>query len=295
MTKYLVLIIFLLFAKLTTAQLTSSYTMKLIAVAESYVFKSQFNADSDKIFYLSNSSEKSQLFEFDLLNDSINHISDFKSLVLDFEVHPVTKNFLIVANDTSYQLIDNAGNQLKESKLNNRNAKFLQPVFNSNGNLLAFLGKTNPKDAFSMMTYDFKYDNLNQHFKHSENAHEPDWSPKSDYLSYHEFNPINNTSLIQIVGWDGRPLFQIKSDTVKLSNANWGVSSTKFLCVAVNDYFYYIFVLRTDGQHVETVLKSKFPLSDPDWSPDGKKISVTVSPLDGLKQLWIIDLEKNTN
>ncbi len=269
--------------------------MKLIAESDRYEFKSQFNADSDKIFYLSNSSDKNQLTVFNLLNDSINYISEFESPLIDFEVHPVSKSFLIVAYDTSYFLVDNSGNELKESKLNKRNIVFLEPAFNSNGNLLAFLGKKNRNDAFSLMTYDFKYDNLNQHFRHSENAHEPDWSPKSDYLSYHELRPLYNTSVIQIVGWDGRPLFQIQSDTVKLSNANWGASSTKFACIAANDYFYYIFVLRTDGKHVETILKSKSPLSYPDWSPNGKKISVTVSPLDGLKQLWIIDLETNTD
>jgi hypothetical protein len=295
MIKFNLLLLGLFFIKLASSQLVSSYSMKLIAETENSDFKSQFNTNSDKLFYVLNSWEKAGLIVYDLINDTSSCSVSQNNTIIDFEVHPITKRFLIISNETNYSMIDSIGNDLIESKLKKRNIMLLEPAFNSNGNLLAFLGKVNRQDNFSLMTYDLKYDNLNQHFDPSDKVHEPDWSPKSDYLSYHKESPLNNTSLIEIVGWDGKPAFQIQSDTVKLSYANWGASSTKFICIASNDYFYYIFVMRTNGNHSETILKSKYPLSYPDWSGDGKKISVTVNTMDGIKQLWVIDLEKNTD
>ncbi|MDV7396931.1 hypothetical protein RZS08_36370, partial [Arthrospira platensis SPKY1] len=88
---------------------------------------------------------------------------------------------------------------------------------------MAFSGKTINEKHFQLMTFDFKYDNLNILTQSDSDIQYPRWSADGKRISYHSLKNTNkNMQTITLVHWDGIPDTQISNDSLSLSQASWG-------------------------------------------------------------------------
>lgn len=201
-------------------------------------------------------------------------------------------NFMLI--DVTGKLAECGTSKLEKQwqTLSNRVSQIEEAALNKHVNLLALYGKVNQNDRNHLMTYDLRYDNLNTIYCHSSSGKELSWSPQSAYLSYTIPESYESLRSIGICRWDGSCVTQIRSDTVELSGAKWGLSSTKFACIAKSGSSSYIFVLKTDGSLVEKVLQTSMSIISIAWSPNGLYLAAILQKEDeNTNELWLIDLE----
>lgn len=253
--------------------------------------KPTFTADGQKIIFVSNRDNNQGIFSICLENNQVEALSSDSLSFSDFTIHKENQQILAVSSDGLAYWIGSNGKTFPAKAINNRAYRIASPSLNTTGNLLCFIGKNENSLYPTLFTYDRKYDNLNTHFGNQKGVNHPDWSPKSDYIIYNIDNEYYKTSYLEIKRWDASYITTIQSDTVQLKDANWGASSTKFICIGHTAFYYYLFILHVDGTLKEVVFKSERPLSQPDWSDDGTKIVVVMEEKELHKKLLIIDLQ----
>lgn len=173
-----------------------------------------------------------------------------------------------------------------------RNVEMLYPAFNKNGNLLAFSGKTNNDQYDQLMTFDFKYDNLNTLTKSDRDVHYPRWSPDGKIISYQTNNPKRwYMKEIVLVNWDGSPAMTVSNDTLSLSHASWGKSNTRFVCVGENQNGYWLLIYLINEEKYIELAFSQSIISFPIWSLEGNKIVFVHEPETEKKELILLTIE----
>ncbi len=253
--------------------------------------KPKFTSDGQQIIFVSNRENKQGIFSIYLKDNQIESLCSDSSAFTDFTIHRRNQQILAVNSDGLAYWIASNGKATAAKAINKRAYFIGSPSLNTTGNLLCFIGKNENSLYPTLFTYDRKYDNLNTHFGNQKGVSNPDWSPKSDFIIYNINNEDYKTSHLEIKRWDASFITTIQSDTVQLKDANWGASSTKFICVGRTAFYHYLFILHVDGTLKEVVFKSERPLSQPDWSDDGTKIVVVLEENDFQKKLLLIDLQ----
>ncbi|MDP2235721.1 MAG: hypothetical protein Q8J88_04735 [Bacteroidales bacterium] len=287
------LILFLIFLPWKSeAQLVSDFPVKQITSGAFHDANPVFSNDGQTILFDSDRNGKRQLFSIGI-TDSIPQlaISDTSELFMP-AWHPNGETIFGVKKKSDVWLPYESKDSKSYKILAKRKVQMQNPDFNAAGNLLAFSGKNDNDKNWKLMTYDFRYDNMNEVVKASEDISYPRWSPKGLYISFHrqKDNP-GQTGNIEIIHWNGSPYATISSDTLQLSQASWGSSTGKIACIGQNFKGYWLLIITTDGKNILPVAFSNHKISSPDWSSDGRYIVAALSEYSWKQTLFLIDLE----
>lgn len=172
-----------------------------------------------------------------------------------------------------------------------REIKANAPQFNHQGNLLLFIGQRQSQQQTHIYTYDFVYDNLNQ-LTRNVVAKNPRWSPSDELISFHTND--GQSSKITLLSWYGATYGEIKSDSLKLFDADWADSDYKLIYIGHNSRRHYLISSRRNGEDFRVLLESKFLLSNPIWIPKTEKVLVTCTNSQGKRMMLMLNLDEQT-
>jgi len=289
--KFLLICLLILTWK-AEAQLVSDFHVRQITFGIYHDANPVFSKDGKTILFDSDRNGRRQLFSIGIA-DSIPQlvVSDTNELFMP-AWHPNGETIFGVKKESDSWLPYESKDSRGFRTLAKRKVQMQHPDFNTSGNLLAFGGKTANDKNWKLMTYDFRYDNLNEVVKVSEDISFPRWSPKGLYLSFHrQKENTGQSGFIEIIHWNGSPYATISSDTLQLSQASWGSSTGKIACVGKNFKGYWLLIISTDGKTISPVAFSRHKISSPDWSPDGRYIVAALSEYSWKQELFLIDLD----
>jgi Tol biopolymer transport system component len=289
--KFLLLFLLILPWK-TEAQLVSDFHVRQITFGGFHNAHPVFSRDNETILFDSDRNGKRQFYSIHI-NDSIPELILQDTLELFMPaLRPYGEVAFGVKKNSEIWLPYESKNSRSFKLLEKRKVQMQFPDFNEAGNLIAFSGKNDNDKYWKLMTYDFRYDNLNEVVKASEDISFPRWSPKGLYLSFHrEKENAVQSGFIEIIHWNGSPQTQISNDTLQLSQANWGSSVNKVTCIGKNEKGYWLLIVSTDGKNIIPVAFSKHKISRPDWSSDGRYIVASISEYTWKQELFLIDLD----
>lgn len=290
--KFLLLFLLLIIHWNTEAQLVSDYSVRQITFGNYHDANPVFSKDNRTILFDSNRNGKRQLFSIGI-SDSVPMLvlADTNELFMP-AWHPNGETILSIRKNSDSWLPYESKSTKNFKQLEKRKVQMRFPDFNEAGNLLAFSGKNSNDKYWNLVTYDFRYDNLNEVVKVSEDISYPRWSPRGLYLSFQRQKENSGPSgFIEIIHWNGSPYAHITSDTLQLSQANWGSSTAKIACVGQNENGYWLLIISTDGKTITPVAFSRHKISSPDWSSDGRYIVAAFSEFSWKQELYLIDLD----
>lgn len=273
------------------AQWQTEYPVYPLTTGEWNDTKPTFSTESQEIIFVSNRHGRQGLYSLSLKDNDVKEIYKDSIEFVNYTIHKKNGQLLAVSKDGLGYWIGSEGKATAAKAINKRAYKIESLGLNTTGTLLCFIGKRENSLYPTLFTYDRKYDNINPHFGKQKGMNNPNWSPKSEYIIYDITNQDYKTSHLEIRRWDGSYITEIKADSAQLKDANWGVSSTKFICVARTASYHYLFLMQLDGTLKEVILRSEKPLSHPDWSDDGTKIVVVMEGEDQKSHLLLIDLQ----
>lgn len=174
--------------------------------------------------------------------------------------------------------------------LNKRKVEMRFPALNSGNNLIVFSGKQKNDKYFSLMSYDFRYDNLNVLLVANRDINYPRWSAKANFISYDTYS-ADERPIIGIMRWDRSPYAHLISDTLQLYQASWGATERRLLCVGKNENGYQLLLINLSGEMYKVLATSNKPLFFPVWSFDGRYVAVVLQEEKQLHRLLLFDLE----
>ncbi|GAB1417572.1 hypothetical protein MASR2M12_03370 [Bacteroidales bacterium] len=285
-------VFFFLFPTWIGAQFVSDYDLKLVFTSDDQLCCLSENTENESVAFIVCSADKSAIIRFGFKTEAINILSslDFKARCLTAD--PQTGRFYILDNNGEISISEPVNDKRHKLKLlANRGLIFNEMKFNKSGNLLALIGRHRSEDQYKLMTFDFKYDNLNEHFEGSNVYSNLNWSGSSGLISVTHLNIPVFTSDIRIFDWSGKHIIDIHSDTIRLSQAVWGNSSSRFVCVGQSATGYSLLKFKNDGQLTELIIKSNDPILEPFFADTNRKLFFFTKNSEQRMQLWYIDLE----
>lgn len=226
------------------------------------------------------------------VNDSVNTLSLPYNAKMPAPIPHQGANALFFVDDTLLEAHINTDRNSYYEKFHKRKIRLKHPVFNHNGNLMAFSGKTINEKHFQLMTFDFKYDNLNILTKSTTDIQYPRWSADGKKISYH--TPKANKKSVQeitLVHWDGLPASKVSNDSLSLSHASWGRSNTRFVCIGENQKGFWLLIYFLKENHFTELAFSTSPISYPVWSTIENKIVFLHQPLADKKELILLTID----
>lgn len=270
------------------AQIHSDYQLKKL-LDNTLPFQSITFAGIDSAFYYLHQNEKnSKIIKFDPAKSAEYDYYTTEDQLNSFAVVPKNGGLLLLPSEKApYYLNDSRKSVFRKLAQREINAK--EAVFNHSGNLLAIIEMNPASGERQLMTYDLKYDNLNKQFQVKGNISNLRWSGKSEFLSLTVADTGNYSSDILIVSWDARPKAYIHSDTIRLSETEWGGFSGRFLCSGKAASGHYLLLMKTDGTLVETVAFTTYPIKNILWTENGKKIYFSVEVNPNFYVFWFLD------
>ncbi len=294
--KQNILLFFCLFSctltRHTQAQFVSDYDYFSVFTSENPLCCLSEHPEKNALMFLISSQSNSVLMTYDYKNQQIEADNSFEHPILNYSKDP--KNGKIYFVDQKGRLISKEPGNSKKSKeklLSQRNLQLREAAFNSSGNLIALIAKHSYDARFSLMTFDFIYENLNEHFAFGNNYTHVGWSGQSAMISVTSLNMAKQFSEIRIFSWEGKHLIDIQSDTMRLSQAAWGNSSLRFVCIGEAASGYFLLKYKPDGELIETLLKSNNPISSPFLADENKKLFFLTHDKQNKITLWYLDLE----
>lgn len=224
--------------------------------------------------------------------DSVNILNLSYNATMPAPIPQQGATALFLVEDTLLQAhIYPDGNGFYE-KFQKRKVKLKYPVFNQNGGLMAFSGKTINDRYYQLMTFDFKYDNLNVLTKTASDIQYPRWSADGKKISYHSPKTTNKSMQeITLVHWDGMPDRKVSNDSLSLSYASWGKSNTRFVCVGENQKGFWLLLYLFKENRFTELAFSTSPISNPVWSTNENKIVFLHQPRADKKELILLTID----
>ena len=183
-----------------------------------------------------------------------------------------------------------SGNYRFLSRFGERKIFLRHPNFNITGNLLAFSAYTPYDKNWRLMTYDLKYDNLNEMQGLPSGISYPVWSPKGTYIAF--VLPSEHLARKQagLVRWDGTGLRLISSESMSYEFISWPGSEQYVILTARDTEKWYVIRMLISKGEEEKLYCSETPLKFAQWIPQSGKIAF-------LKQnhqqweLWLLDAD----
>ncbi|PKP53383.1 MAG: hypothetical protein CVT92_04385 [Bacteroidetes bacterium HGW-Bacteroidetes-1] len=292
MRSLLVLCIVIVFSHLSArGQIITEYVCNKITSGAFFDDNPVFSPDGKTILFDSNRKGIRQLFLLQIHGSLLIQETDNEYPVIIPSFHPDGKTIVASCHEGyRYSVFDSDGSK-KLFQLKKRKVEIQSPSYNPSANLLLFKGKTSNDKHWKVMTYDFRYDNLNEVFKTEIDIENPRWSPKGMYISFDlKKNEYENDSKIGITHWNGSPYEIISSDTMKVSQATWGNLMGKIACVGNNEKGYWLLIARIEDNSFVPLIFSTQPILNPDWSSDGQSIVFALNESEFKQNLWILNL-----
>lgn len=175
------------------------------------------------------------------------------------------------------------------SRFGQRKIFLRQPTFNSAGNLLAFSAFTPYKSEWRLMTYDLKYDNLNEMSHLPSQISFPVWSPRGAYIAFvlPSEHPLRNKA--GVVRWDATGLRFLESDSLNIGFASWPDSEHYLLLTANSTAGWYVLRQRLAGDKPQILYASTRPLRFAIWIPQSRQVAF-LRQEDGCQWgLWLLN------
>ncbi|GEM_PF-4849931 len=285
-------VIFILFPLWIEAQIVSDYNLKLVFVSDDQLCCLSERPESESVAFILSDEEKSRIMSFDFKTGTIEALSsiDFKTSSLTAD--PQTGRLYILDKNGQIRTDETLTDKKHKMKLLAKRGLVLREIrFNQSGNLLALIGRHRSESRYKLMTFDFKYDNLNEHFEGGNIYRNLNWSGSSGLISVTHLNKPVFASDIRIFDWSGKHIIDIHSDTVRLSQAVWGNSSSRLVCVGQSATGYSLLKFKNDGQLAEVLIKSNDPVFEPFFAGNNRKLFFFTKNSEQKMQLWYIDLE----
>ncbi len=249
-----------------------------------------WSPDGSRIVYTSRRSVYEQLFIMDietLLAEQLTHIQGHAR---NPSWHPDGRQILFDAEfGGRREMYILPGPQYQAKILFQRDIEAHSGMLNANANLLVFIGKGPYERHWNVYTYDFTYNNLNKITRHNNHCHFPRWSPKADYISYHQLRQ-SNTSKPGILHWYGKPAFTTSFKGIPAFDLSWSPDGYKIVYVVKENDWHHIYKSRRDGSEKVLLYSSGQKLSQPAWSPSGDSIVFCMASVDGTQHLWLLRL-----
>lgn len=161
------------------------------------------------------------------------------------------------------------------SLLFERNIRARQANFPSTEKLVYFSGYDELVKQWQIYSFEFYYQNLNKLTAKAVKNHHPVVSPDEDHVLFVNSNNNYPFDQLHIMNWYGdeeQKLFEMN-----ITDPSWDNSGLKLYFISKKDSrkgdLYSIWI---DGSHLERLTKSAYEMRNPQVSPDGKYLAVSV-------------------
>ncbi len=235
-----------------------------------------WSEDGNLIFYQTDKNGNRDIYAYDLKADSTMDVATTKY----DEQHPVWwpgHNGVVYDKtvDGMPFLFYYRFDKKTTAPLFNRTIKCKQPSFDPDGRLVAFSGYDRETNRWQIFTYDFIYDNLNRLTKGKQTALFPVFSPKGNKLLYQtQQYATDTTGTLFLINWYGQPLKEY--ETAPLLKATFTPNEWRIIYVSGNKEGCRLESMRKDGSSVYILTERFKKMCCPAFSPDGKKLAVSI-------------------
>lgn len=271
-------------------QLSTAYPFKEIKYDGGQAMHPAFASDANRLYFDAVALDQSFVFSANVAIDSfalvINNIpGSMPAPLMNGALGVLTS----IGKDSKMLIING---KKTVDLLNKRKVEMRYPAFNSANNLIVFSGRQENDKYFALMSYDFRYDNLNRLIAEERDIFYPRWSPRSSFISY-DTKTTNDQPAIGIMRWDRSPYTQIASDTMQLYHASWGASERRLVCIGRNLNGYYLLLMNLSGEIHKLLAMSNKTFVYPVWSADGRFVAVIMKEEKTVHKLLLFDLAED--
>ena len=236
----------------------------------------KWSADGASIIFQSDRNKNWDIFLYSFKSDTCIPVISTDAN----EQHPVFYN-----NDESIVFdSDQDGNERiykkdmsKEnvSLLFERNIRAQQASFPSTGKLVYFSGYDELEKQWQIYSFEFYYENLNKLTgKAVKNLH-PVVAPDEDHVLFVNSNnnyPFDHLHIMNWYGDEEQKLFEIN-----ITDPSWDNSGLKLYFISKkNSREGDLYSIWIDGSHFERLTKNAYEMRNPQVSPDGKYLAISV-------------------
>ena len=155
------------------------------------------------------------------------------------------------------------------------------PALSPDGRLLAFVAGRNAKDspgisgAADLFVSTPNGLHVRRLTRHSALVGGPAWSPDGRRLAFVVQNAKGDRSTLWVVGLDGRPPHRVTSGPLDLE-PSWAPNGRTIAFLRIDPRLFRgaILTMRPDGSGVRPILSEMRNVTEPVWSPNGKRLLV---------------------
>lgn len=272
-------------------QMETDFEVLPLRTNEDFAAHPAFSCDGSQIVYSSEINGYEQLFILDLGTQSTRQLTFDPANKSHPSWHANGKQIIYDSDISSKRQLYALDIETVESHLLfNRTIEARDGQFNSKANLLVFSGKESNEKYWNIYSYDFIYNNLNKISSHNSDCYFPEWSPRSEYISYH--SNINTQQVkSHLIHWYGKPAFDPGLLNSNMSDISWSPNGYKIVFVVKNEGIYQLLISRRDGTQVQLLASSSHTIQHPDWSPDGRSLIFTLTESSDKQNIWLLNLE----
>jgi hypothetical protein len=259
-----------------------------IAVLNGEPLQMQWNYPDGSVLITLESNDVVRHITVKALTDTVFSTLDFDRNPRYLAAHPSAKVWAGALSDGKPWSM---GNYRFLSRFGQRKVFLRQPSFNIAGNLLAFSAYTPYNKDWRLMTYDLKYDNLNEMRGLPSGISYPVWSPKGTFIGFvlPSDHPVRKQAAM--VRWDGTDLRFFSSDTLSYEYISWLGSEQYLILTAKGDEQWYIIRHLIGKGNQEIVHTSRSALRFAQMLPGTGKIAF-LQENQKRWEFWLLDLER---
>lgn len=249
-----------------------------------------WSKDSKQIVFQSNRNGNWDIFQYDLLSDTIIQLTN----TIHNEQYPVMlekPSRLVYTSDSDneehiyyFDLLTGKEEPVMKREINGKAASFPDSEY-----LFYCLGYDELLKKWGLYRYEFKYNSLKYILPLSSDSHLPKVSDDGEYILYVARNYNNTRDVLNIINWYGNN--NLKVSDYNFSDVSWYPGGLKIIFVSDKDNKEgEIYTIWKDGSHLERLTEDELSIKNPVISPDGKYLAVSVLATDYF-DLFIIPLE----
>ncbi len=260
------------------SQIITMDSLQRISMAGSDELNPAWSTDSRLLAFQSNKNDKSTIYIYDLIHDSLYQLAT-KNLNVSYPAFiPKNKEVAYALETDNGPLLFKTDLQTKQSqKLFEREILATAPSFSPSGRLVVFKGYDHNTESWQVYSYDFIYDNLNRltAYPHHE-IFRPQFSPdgKSILFGLKNKHYPYEEALVEI-NWYGEPQYVV--DSISAHDFCWLTNGFRIICSETSALSYNKLIsIRKDGSIPTIVTDDHFKKATPAISPDGNKMAVAV-------------------
>jgi Tol biopolymer transport system component len=170
-----------------------------------------------------------------------------------------------------------------------RTMQAMQPSFSSTGKLVFFSGFDAQKMRWKIYSYEFYYENLNELNDLSGQGYFPKVSPDTDRFLFVRQSDDFPQHRLYLANWYGK--LELAFEAFNILDPSWGPQGLKIFFVSDKDRKTgEVYSIWRDGSHLERLTFDSLAVRNPEVSPDGRWLALSVKLADGF-DIFLIPLE----